>query len=823
MGALALPSPWIPEDDLRLKNAIEAGASLESLAKGAVQFSRRFTIKELQDRWLALLYDPIISTRAAEQMVELERSSSNLASKSNRADNTKGAKNAHGKRRAESVRRCYYAMRKRICNEPHNQGDLAFLVGTSDSCFMNGAEAPVPDDILGDPMAGHFGLGEYEHVDFDELRNEFPQVTRGGAPSCGASEFPTQQHNTFEDHMEHNTLLLHNASSKELPGHSMFEGNNIQVNPDCNRKDIMCSGFEGNTTFNLSIPESEAQYHLQYTSPPPAMPDWKPIDGMSVPEMPDDISIRGKNIHIGDPFVNDDAGGTSEYGVMHTDPDLTNQLPGDDLENPGGCTEGIFADFEFTSDVLNLLLLDSPNDVNEDDRLPNVFETKESSATDVYIDIPSNTGPFEKNDVDSHMGGSNFQNSLETQMPTSTAYVNSEFPEYCNGVICCVLNTEDPEIPCNDHIVFPSKPRSASSSRRTQSEAYNLSLHGKDSTGTQSSAKGLSTMKREQKRFGESRQASQTRGLDVGHNRAVNEPGVKFETSRPETFNGPRSSSSGPGAPCQSSQGVKNEPLELPLSRQPGCSVAEKSSHLSDVGHIHTAIGGTSQDGQTSLALKNQESHTLGSADGMAAEPGIDSLLSDPEELFSESDTDIPYFSDVEAMILDMDLGPEDQDFFCSKEVAKYQHEDVKRAIIRLEQNAHSYMQRAISSHGAIAILYGRHSKHYIKKPEVLLGRATGDVMVDIDLGREGRANKISRRQAIIKMDKDGAFNIKNTGKCSIYVNSKEVFPGQSLGLHSNCLIEIRGMPFIFETSQTRVKQYLDNATRKLEDKKVNI
>uniref|UniRef100_A0A7N2QYE7 Uncharacterized protein n=1 Tax=Quercus lobata TaxID=97700 RepID=A0A7N2QYE7_QUELO len=56
-------------------------------------------------------------------------------------------------------------------------------------------------------------------------------------------------------------------------------------------------------------------------------------------------------------------------------------------------------------------------------------------------------------------------------------------------------------------------------------------------------------------------------------------------------------------------------------------------------------------------------------------------------------------------------------------------------------------MQRAIASHGAFAVLYGRHSKHYIKKPEVLLGRATEDIIVDIDLGREGRANKISRRQ----------------------------------------------------------------------------
>lgn len=38
---------------------------------------------------------------------------------------------------------------------------------------------------------------------------------------------------------------------------------------------------------------------------------------------------------------------------------------------------------------------------------------------------------------------------------------------------------------------------------------------------------------------------------------------------------------------------------------------------------------------------------------------------------------------------------------------------------MRLEQSAHSYMERDIASHGAFAVLYGRHSKHYITKPEV--------------------------------------------------------------------------------------------------------
>ncbi|KAM2703136.1 hypothetical protein EV2_004763 [Malus domestica] len=82
--------------------------------------------------------------------------------------------------------------------------------------------------------------------------------------------------------------------------------------------------------------------------------------------------------------------------------------------------------------------------------------------------------------------------------------------------------------------------------------------------------------------------------------------------------------------------------------------------------------------------------------------------------------------------------------------VSKYQNEDANRRIIRLEQCDYSYLQRAIASHVAFAILYGRHSKHYIKKPEALLGRATDDAVVDIDLGRDSRGIKIARKQVIL-------------------------------------------------------------------------
>ncbi|KAL2328588.1 hypothetical protein Fmac_022015 [Flemingia macrophylla] len=79
---------------------------------------------------------------------------------------------------------------------------------------------------------------------------------------------------------------------------------------------------------------------------------------------------------------------------------------------------------------------------------------------------------------------------------------------------------------------------------------------------------------------------------------------------------------------------------------------------------------------------------------------------------------------------------------------------------------------------------------HALQGPPKRIGRAIEGNPVDIDLGKGGQGNAISRRQAIIKMDKDGSFYIKTLGKSSILVNSKEVHTGQSQKLHSNYLVE---------------------------------
>ncbi|KAI3768273.1 hypothetical protein L2E82_18818 [Cichorium intybus] len=78
----------------------------------------------------------------------------------------------------------------------------------------------------------------------------------------------------------------------------------------------------------------------------------------------------------------------------------------------------------------------------------------------------------------------------------------------------------------------------------------------------------------------------------------------------------------------------------------------------------------------------------------------------------------------------------------------KYKNANFQRRFIRLEQSANGFMKRDMTSWGNFAILQGWQVIYYIKKPKILMGRATEDVIVDVDLGREGDC-RISRRQSI--------------------------------------------------------------------------
>ncbi|XP_057986779.1 uncharacterized protein LOC110666015 isoform X2 [Hevea brasiliensis] len=829
MGALAPVSPWIPEDDLLLKNAVEAGASLESLAKGAVQFSRKFTIREIQERWHSLLYDPIVSAKAAFHMIEFERSASTLPPKFSRAGNTKENKCISRKRKAGSVRSCYYALRKRIRNEPYNSMDLSFLIAPTDSNYMGHEDEPFSRHcILGDPGSNHFGLQE---SNLDVMHHPFPQIAddataRGfHAPFQNTiqEDYPVEQDNVHKEipHIRgENVPHTGNGSViEEFGGPKELAANSDQVQE--------CSKFGGDQTFSSPIPECAMSFHnLDYSSPLPEMPIWRTVEGVSPPSIP-------VNMHTGDPFSLPGDNDTKNACLSEYGSNLKLEIPSEEMKNVAANTEGYLAELSnsllnFTNeeellftdvdgkdaidksyyDGLSSLLLSSPNDANQD-HMANITEPESSVAPEYHINKSGGIQGELNEDRGSHQSGDTVGDS-DVQFHTSASSSNPHFSELGDGVIICTLNIEDPEIPCNDDVVFinHSRPKSFSFMERQNFHDVckpNPSAVKEFSSNPKNSEGDPVLIQRDLENPDQSHASSQmirSRVVpEISSLHPVGDCRVKFDLPSSSSIHKNVSIAYSANASAETLVPAKlkeEAPEVVPVkhfSHNTADSSMEKPAVAPDgyMCYSQTNASDIKQELDAPTRIQtHQASHAkLGFTDITPLEHGANHPLSDLEEPPIESDDDVPYFSDIEAMILDMDLDPEDQDLYSSEEVSRYQHEDMKRVIMRLEQGAQSCMQRAIASQGAFAVLYGRHSKHYIKKPEVLLGRATEDVIVDIELGREGGANKISRRQATINLDKGGSFHLKNLGKCSISVNDKEIAPGQSLNLASSCLIEV--------------------------------
>ncbi|XP_043709903.1 uncharacterized protein LOC122658836 isoform X2 [Telopea speciosissima] len=923
MGALAPIFPWIPEDDIKLKNAVEAGASLESLAKGAVRFSRRFTIQELQDRWHSLLYDPYVSAEASDRMVEIENSASNLSSKPNRSGNSKGSGFTSGKKNIGSVRRHYHAMRKRICSEPFNSIDISFLVAPGGfHCTSNEGgcqeqlthqnEPASQNCMFGEPISNHFGLPE---SDLDIVRHAFPEMVgddvTAGDIDCPAHAFHSGHLNSFEGGLsdgmigrnclygftdnvspvsvkdaaqtgighsfEHNNVhkvipLQQNVPvfgkcagaqgmgpQREMPVSDLFETDDLEAKPLSSFGSInknpgnVCSGFGVSQCFNSAVSDCSAAFHqLGYSSPLARMPAWEPIDGISTSVMRIEANLGDKGQVRGDALACQGDGGaekigSSSYEIVHSEPNLEERISTEGITNSTAMPEGDFMDLSSSLlnfaddgellfmdvdvkdimdrsclDGLNSILLSSPGESHQDDMpgIPNKSKATEPQDTCLMVANDPCTGEFDDLSYQSHFRQDDGHKACDAvavgNKLVSTSALNPHSPELQDGVICCTFNTEDPKIPDNDDI-FPSTEMLASvgspimqqSSGESPNIAASFPMDGHDAQKV--TERGSNLVKGEEEAPAQRLLAPRMMRSLVLAKKGSNLPvdGCGFKSELPESDSADvvsnRISTSElcrcrpwPVTPNFVPDGsLKESVINVEMEKQHDfrCSVdslLDKPGHGSD--HVkccpRNILGGCKQDADVSVAIhKNLQAHAeSGSREMAIPESGVNPPTSDREEQLSESD--IPCFSDVEAMILDMDLGP-DQESHYSKEVVRYQNVDTKRAIIRLEQVVQSHMQRAMASHGAFAIFYGRHLKHYIKKSEVLLGRPTNDVDVDIDLGREGRANKISRRQAMIKMDEDGSFYLKNLGKYPILVNSKEVATGQRLSLNSCCLIEV--------------------------------
>ncbi|XAR59324.1 hypothetical protein NMG60_11015114 [Bertholletia excelsa] len=874
MAVVASTSSWIPEDDLLLKNSVEAGASLEALAKGAVEFSRRFTLEELRDRWHSLLYDPDVSAQASVHMVELE-GSSNLVSKSGKLDKAE-------KRKLGSIRKQYYAMRKRIRTEFFRSADLGFLGEPNLNCSGNGGDVhqhvtlndDLPVSMIGDCMPTRF---ELQQTDFDILQHAFPQTITDITAANPAVNIGDACHSRGQGSLSHNQMntMTHNeclhgfsedASSflvqdalrtdvTELaeqtnPHHDNphclqdnsvefekcfevekmdpsqqqsdtkhFETDNSETKDltfDSENKNVQnaCSEFGGKQHFSSPNLDGSTTFHMMGFSPPlTSMPLWKTTEELSVPAMPVNMNPEPEEKRqvaedVSELLDKDDSRtkGSSGHRVTVSGTMLTDKQNGDGFMN-----STTMSDVEL-ADLSDSLLDFSNDDILFTDVDPKEIVDKSSCAKALLLASPKhvnvgnvpNIAP--KTLIASDSGGLSHssyapghQKNVSHSSINKPSLSNSRFISIQNeGFTCCSLNTEDPEIPCNDDIFLLIHP--APSFATTSMLLVNIHpMEPMSSADEKDKRQGLHLTKKggdPPQTFMPSPTAGPYMFSGTGQDHSIVRS-VKTELADASCPTlAPGHKNIGDPLQCRSAHSTLNSALNIKL---------EKDVRKVELGIVDSPG-----------AFREVPLHAeAGSVEVALTESAVVPSLSDQDE--PESDNDIPHFSDVEAMILEMDLGAHEQDLYFSRRVSKYQSEDSKRSIIRLEQCAQSCLQRAMSSQGALAILYGRRLKHFIQKTEVILGRSTEEIDVDIDLGKEGRANKISRRQAIIKMEKDGSFSLKNLGKSSISVNGKAVGSGQLLNLIPSCLIEIRGMNFVFEINHKSVKQYLDNVTMKIQ------
>ncbi|KAL1332941.1 hypothetical protein HN51_061705 [Arachis hypogaea] len=726
MDVFVLP-PWIPEDDLLLKNAVEAGASLESLAKGAVQFSRKYSIAELRDRWRSLLYDTDVSAQASVSMVNLE-----LSGKSAKEGTIGDAHNGVGvvaakRKRGPSIRKQYYAMRKRLCRQVFHSLDS-------------------------------FDEAVHDEMDLVKLKRE-GEVESGGIVTL--------------DNDNNDKDMNNNSVANNLVGYGSYSG----------LEDVV-----------LSHSMSD-------------IPLWRTIEDVPAPAMPVEASPRRNDRHGEEAratMLPPSHGSKGKCAV-----DVSNALAsmsGEEQRRLSDPLSNLSNEDEPCYENVDSLLLSSPCEIQGNDA-SDICESQKVDMMTKAGEMPSNSSTaglvvvakpldYSRGDVPYDCDPcNNAVSSVSVRTPHREPSGECEF---------CFLNAEDADVPSEDSadssIIVPCL-----LTRKPQPIV-------KDAGYTDSSVNNQmkKELDRSLKKENNSHSSMSSQRQIV---KAVLVPNIN--STQPPV-----------GVVTRAENPGRNLISAVPSQSN---SVSINASHKR---LVHAAIL-TAMDGhpkqKESVASASAKHH----ADSRAGqqkdlpESEVKSLFlnqerendDDDDNDEDDSDNEIPSFSDIEAMILEMDLCPTDQDTSASREVLRYQHAETKKTIMRLEQSAQSFMQRAIASRGAFAVLYGRNLKQYINKSEVILGRGTDDLHVDIDLRREGCANKISRRQALIRMEANGSFIIKNLGKNSIFLNGKEVAPGQLRGLSASCLIEIRGMSFIFETNNKSVKTYLENMNCKGEDK----
>lgn len=540
----------------------QAGASLEALAKGAVRFSRKFSIQELQDRWYSLLYDPVISAEASARMLEFERSASNNLLKSLGSGVTMD--NAEVTPKQKSLREMYHALRKRTCIRPMNSSNLSFIgLPHLSGQFEDGTgslehgkprtETPVGSSMLGVCAQNHYGL---QDVDLE-----------------------------FLDTKPHDNNLM-----KEAIDYDIFKQGNMHE--------------DSGRILGKTLVDMETSHTIEGMESSRALPQ----ESVSYHSL-------GENI--------ESSSALPESDLAH----LSDSLLNFSNENEFGFTEGDREDptDKSSNENADSVLLGFPDGFKED----TVMDVKEPLKI-VTVHDESSLAVLKDADARSHLSQINEPCSFSSEVNESSSSAMPKPQPQPHQVPeeerICVLNSEDPEIPCNDDFV-PSKGM-RNSHKRPRDTASSFLAVRKDS------GQKLSMLPKEDNSipsFPGSTIGGPVIFGGIGHEHPVSNAGVKTKTPviyHPAGLSGQNSSVLGvpnQGGPFTTLNSLTHEGLK------------EKSQHASF--------------GKGSGTLHKISSLTSDTFPRPTSNPSPSDPEASQDQDIADSDDDIPNFSDIESMV----------------------------------------------------------------------------------------------------------------------------------------------------------------------------
>ncbi|KAL8216150.1 hypothetical protein R6Q57_022987 [Mikania cordata] len=625
MGAISGDFIWTMEDDFQLRKAAETGTSFESLTSSDVKFSKRFTIQELQDRWLAILYDPLVSAESSARMLEFEHSDSAPIIKADNLGNIKeNVIPVCGKRKPESIRKRFYSMQKKI-----RRNHLPAVPPTADFCGSLQNNEPV-------------GILTYE-VD-------------------------------------------HNADITDLDVNLYYNGDN-----NCNEDES--DGFEE----ILELLEAKGPEML-----PPIIEEPNSVKHDEYPiiqnlQNANQVDVELENQMYGDDATNAVANNTNN-SLLNDLFDLTME----ENEIPLMDADGNLIDMSYIDD-LSSHWLDSPNNNAKHDTI----------IADEFLD---------NNDKSQHEYGNQETKTLDGLLITPSK------PPLIPAIIC-TLNTEDPEIPSNDDVFLLNLV--PSTSLEAQMDVFKPSLPPQ-LTKSVNRVSGAVLKK------------------DFRVSKQIIPKNNRYEQTQ---FTSPiigsqfRSETQGDRLIKRDiSDEDKSQVCTAIISRSNLFPASEKATIKYDQEMRHFSSVRTVSDNKTGVSDIFTNHAQLNSINPVQQQEKLDIEIvsievNDPiqvarklsineEAISSQSDddvvSDIPNFSDVEAMILDEDSRLDEQQLYLNRigssellQIFKYENAETQKRIMRLEQAADAFVKREMKSHGAFAILQGRHMKYYVKKPTV--------------------------------------------------------------------------------------------------------